>query len=171
MRRLLTRWLARLHGLGRDAYREVYLDEARRRYHIASTARFGYRTELYGPGKIVIGERSYFGNDCYLSCYPGGATIKVGACCAVAHNVHIRTSDFRRTANFADAFDAEPEHADIEIGDYVWIGAHVYICAGVKIGRNSIIGANSVVTHDVPPDTVVGGVPARVLHVKASYER
>lgn len=51
----------------------------------------------------------------------------------------------------------------IEIMDNVFIGANSIIMANVKIGPNAIIGAGSVVTKDVPPDSVVAGVPARVI--------
>lgn len=53
--------------------------------------------------------------------------------------------------------------ADIVIEDDVWIGAGSVIVAGVTIGKGSIIGSNSVVTRDIPPYSIVAGVPARVL--------
>jgi maltose O-acetyltransferase len=145
--------------------------EIRKRYGIDPSVRWGRGTELYGTGRIEIGERTYFGNDCYLSSYPETASIAVGRCCAIAHNVHIRTSNFRRVPHFEDAFDAPSEWANIVIGNFCWIGVHVYICAGVKIGDNVIIGANSVVTHDIPSNCVVGGVPSRILHNKSAYTR
>lgn len=49
------------------------------------------------------------------------------------------------------------------IEDNVMIGAGAVILGDIKIGRNSIIGANSVVTHDVEPNSVVAGVPAKVI--------
>lgn len=49
------------------------------------------------------------------------------------------------------------------IEDNVWIGENVAILPGVTIGKNAIIGVNSVVTKDVPPNSVVGGNPARVI--------
>jgi acetyltransferase-like isoleucine patch superfamily enzyme len=51
----------------------------------------------------------------------------------------------------------------VEIGNDVWIGHGVFISPGVKIGDGAIIGARAVVTKDVPPYAVVGGVPARIL--------
>ena len=51
----------------------------------------------------------------------------------------------------------------IIIEDDVWLGANVIVLKGVTIGARSIVGAGSVVTHDVPPDTVVAGNPAKVI--------
>lgn len=52
---------------------------------------------------------------------------------------------------------------DIVIGNDVWIGYEAVIMSGVKIGDGAIIGARAVVTHDVPPYTIVGGVPAKPI--------
>ena len=51
----------------------------------------------------------------------------------------------------------------VVIGDRVWIGAGATILPGVTIGENAIVAAGAVVSRDVEPDTIVGGVPARVL--------
>lgn len=51
----------------------------------------------------------------------------------------------------------------IKIGNNVWIGDKVTILAGVTIGDNAIIGANSVVTHNVPRNSIVAGIPAKIL--------
>ena len=51
----------------------------------------------------------------------------------------------------------------VVIGDKVWLGARVTICPGVRIGEGAIVGAGAVVTKDVPPRTVVAGVPARTI--------
>ncbi|APX73350.1 transferase [Companilactobacillus allii] len=51
----------------------------------------------------------------------------------------------------------------ISIGDDVWIGGNVTIIGGVTIGNNVIVGAGAVVTKDVPDNTIVAGVPAKVI--------
>lgn len=52
----------------------------------------------------------------------------------------------------------------IVIGDNVWVGDKATILSGVTIGEGAVVGANSVVTRDVAPYTIVGGIPARPLH-------
>ena len=54
-------------------------------------------------------------------------------------------------------------YAKIVIGNDVWIGANVSIRGGVKVGDGSIVAAGAVVIEDVPPNAIVGGVPAKVL--------
>lgn len=51
----------------------------------------------------------------------------------------------------------------IVVEDDAWIGAHATILAGVRIGRCAIVGAGAVVTEDVPPYTIVAGVPAQII--------
>jgi maltose O-acetyltransferase len=52
---------------------------------------------------------------------------------------------------------------EVLIEDDAWIGAAAIILPGVTVGRRAIVGAGAVVTHSVPPDTIVAGVPAREL--------
>jgi acetyltransferase-like isoleucine patch superfamily enzyme len=55
----------------------------------------------------------------------------------------------------------------ITIEPNVWVGTHVSILDGVTVGTGSIVAAGAVVTHDVPPSSIVGGVPAKVLRTLA----
>lgn len=66
---------------------------------------------------------------------------------------------------------AEPRNRGLEvakpivIADNVWVGGGAILLPGVTIGRNAVVGAGAVVTHDVPPNAVVAGNPARVIRV------
>ncbi|MEZ5974929.1 MAG: DapH/DapD/GlmU-related protein [Planctomycetota bacterium] len=59
------------------------------------------------------------------------------------------------------------ERLGVTIEDDCWLGADSKILAGVHIGRGSIVAAGAVVTKDVPPGHIVGGVPARILRARA----
>ena len=63
----------------------------------------------------------------------------------------------------ADVTDSWDNRGDIVIGSDVWIGYETVVLSGVTIGDGAIIGTRAVVTKDVPPYTIVGGVPARPI--------
>lgn len=65
-------------------------------------------------------------------------------------------------------FAGRPELPETLIGDDVWIGTRACILAGVSIGRGSIVAMGSVVTKDVPPYAIVGGVPAKAIRQRFS---
>ncbi|GHD65391.1 sugar O-acetyltransferase [Jeongeupia chitinilytica] len=59
----------------------------------------------------------------------------------------------------------------ITVEDDAWIGGNAVICQGVTIGARAIVGAGAVVLRDVPPDTIVGGNPARIIrHIDTEKE-
>lgn len=66
--------------------------------------------------------------------------------------------------------DAWDHKGDIIIGNDVWIGYEAVILSGVSIGDGAIIGARAVVTSDVPPYTIVGGIPAKPIRKRFSDE-
>ena len=68
-------------------------------------------------------------------------------------------------SNVASAWDNK---GDIVIGNDVWIGFEAVILAGVKIGDGAIIGTRAVVTKDVPPYSIVCGIPAKVIRKRYS---
>jgi acetyltransferase-like isoleucine patch superfamily enzyme len=57
---------------------------------------------------------------------------------------------------------------DIHIGSDVWIGQNAVLLSGVTIGHGAVIGAGAVVTKDVPPYSIVGGVPAKLIRYRFS---
>jgi acetyltransferase-like isoleucine patch superfamily enzyme len=58
--------------------------------------------------------------------------------------------------------------ADVTIEDHVWIASRVTVLPGVRIGRGAVVASNSVVTKDVPPMSIVAGIPARVIGQRKS---
>lgn len=104
-----------------------------------------------------------------------GATLTVGKFCSFADEVKILTGhehriDWVSTYPFGVAFPGAKglpfparTKGNVVIGHDVWVGTGALILSGVTIGNGAVIGARSVVTHDVPPYAVVGGVPAQVI--------
>lgn len=137
----------------------------RYQYNINPGFRFnGKEIQLYGPGKINLGPQSYIGSYSTLQATEGHE-ISIGKNCKISHNVRIYTSSDVADQDFSIVPQQE-KFGSVIIDDHVWIGANVFINPGIHIGENAIIGANSVVTKDVPPFSIVGGVPAKLIRSK-----
>jgi acetyltransferase-like isoleucine patch superfamily enzyme len=90
-----------------------------------------------------------------------GGSVRVGSGVNIAHDVALLTVDHEIGPPWRRA--GWSRHASIVIEDGVWIGSRVTVLPGVCIGTGAVVAAGAVVTSDVPPHTLVGGVPARVL--------
>ncbi len=114
----------------------------------------------FGSGKgITLGARSGIGIDADLhGTITIGDDVMMGPRCTIFSRNH-RTDDPTRPMNTQGFEEDKP----VVIGDDVWLGANTTILPGVHIGSGSIVAAGAVVTGDVPPYSIVGGVPARVL--------
>lgn len=106
---------------------------------------------------LSIGEGTYVNTGTRIS---SSEAVTIGARCAIGFDVVIMDNDYHRIVT-ADGVKAAVK--PILIGDHVWVGARAIILKGVTIGENSVVAAGTVVTQDVPPDSVVGGSPMRVL--------
>lgn len=78
------------------------------------------------------------------------------------------TADTWRLPDAASAL--RPDQSTVVIGNDVWIGANVLIRCGVTIGNGAICAAGSIVTSDVPPYTIVGGVPAKPIRLRVTED-
>ena len=124
----------------------------------------------------MIKDRTTFFSDCIVS-----GNVSIGCDCLVAKNVsilsgtHVIDGPGSIRENDALAMKLMPDtlNKEIEIGDDVWLGSNSIILPGVKLETGVVVGANSVVTKSFPANTVVGGVPAKVLRKrsKASLNR
>ncbi len=108
-------------------------------------------------GKNTTIGKNVFINACCHFQDQGGITLGDG--CLIGHNVVFATLNH----GFAPADRASLYPAPIVLGKNVWVGSNSTLLQGIRIGDNAVIGAGSVVTKDVPANTIVGGVPARIL--------
>lgn len=110
-----------------------------------------------------------------------GQNLKIGSYCSIAqevmfilnadHNVNtVSTFPFVNKLGIGEEPLEGVSKGDIIVGDDVWIGYRSTILSGVMIGRGAVVAAGSVVTKDVPPYAIVGGVPARILKYRFSDE-
>jgi acetyltransferase-like isoleucine patch superfamily enzyme len=111
-------------------------------------------------GFIKIGKNSGVHSFCV---FYGTGGITIGDDCRIASNTTITASNHGFDDPTKKIIDQPSTALGIHIEDDVWIGAGVRILDGVKIGAHSVIGAGSVVTKSVPPNSIVIGVPARVI--------
>lgn len=105
---------------------------------------------------IRIGKRVFINSGCKFQDQGGitiGDDVLIGHNCVIATLNHVMDPDHR----------ADMTPAPVIIGDKVWIGANVTILQGVSIGDGAVIAAGAVVNKDVPPRTVVGGIPAKII--------
>ena len=111
-------------------------------------------------GKLIV-HGGFINENVQITC---GSTIEIGKGCAIGRDVVIRSFD-------GHTIDKEGYSisAPIKIGKNVWIGQGAQILKGVTIGDGAIVAAGAVVTKDVPPHYVVGGVPAKVIEEKVSW--
>ena len=105
---------------------------------------------------IHIGDNVFINSGCKMQDQGG---IFIGSDVLIGHNACLLTLNH----------DPEPENrADmhpkpIHIEDKAWLGSNVTVLPGVRIGEGAIVAAGAVVTKDVPPNTIAGGVPARII--------
>lgn len=105
---------------------------------------------------ITIGKNVFINMGCKFQ-DQGGIFIDDGA--LIGHNVVLATLNHDIHPNTRHSMTPRP----IRIGKNVWIGANAVVLPGVSVGDGAIIAAGAVVHRDVPPRTIVGGVPARVI--------
>lgn len=105
---------------------------------------------------ITLGKNVFINAGCKFQ-DQGGIIIDDGA--LIGHGVVLATLNHDMDPEKRQALHPAPIH----IGKRVWIGANATICPGVTIGDNAVVAAGAVVVKDVPPDTIVGGVPAKII--------
>lgn len=118
-----------------------------------------YNAHAWVVGEPVVGEGTWIGA---FTVIDGSGGLTIGSGCDVSTGAQIYTHSSVRRCVSGREFPTV-ERAPVSIGDCVFIGAGAIINMGVTIGDHAVVGAGAVVSKDVPPYTVVGGVPARPM--------
>jgi acetyltransferase-like isoleucine patch superfamily enzyme len=120
--------------------------------------RRGFRCEIGGGGRVLIGGMCHFTYDPIIAC---STLIEIGSGCGVGQNVYIVDGVHRFRDWSKDFYESGYEFREIHIGDHVQI--HSKCTIQNSIGHHAVIGANSVVTREIPPWCLAVGAPARVI--------
>jgi maltose O-acetyltransferase len=128
----------------------------------------GYACVIYPriyitSGQLTIGDYVRVNADCRFAC---GGGITIGSYSQISARVSFETTS-HQIEPVKNAFRPSTV-APIIIEDHVWIGSGAIVLGGVTIGKGAVVAAGAVVNRDVPPNSLVGGIPARILQPRYS---
>lgn len=131
-----------------------------------------FNRELVSVGKYTYGGLRILN-------YDNKSNLRIGNFCSIAPNVVFLVSADHRMecvstfpflSNFTNQNYEAPSKGDIIVDDDVWVGYGSTIMSGVHIGQGAVIAAGAVVTKDVPPYAIVGGIPAKIIKYRFSLD-
>ncbi len=141
--------------IGRDA-----------RVHLGRWSWIGNDTKVrVHEGELFIGAKSVLGQECTISAYQH---VSIGRECIIADRVMMIDFDHGMVEVERPIRAQGIYKRDVDIGHNVWIGYGACILRGVTVGDNAVIGTSAVVTADVPANAVVGGIPAKLIRMRAA---
>lgn len=170
----------------KNVYRRIYLRRKFPNARISRSAIVSLDTELGRDVRIFnrtrigsskISDFSYIGSDCNITRTSIGPFASIGSeviCGLATHPLDYAStypgfySKKPAGSSWFGTNHAVVELTNVEIGADVWIGTRAVILGGVTISHGAVIGAGALVTKDVPPYAVVGGVPARIIKYRFS---
>lgn len=118
-------------------------------------------TALRSDARIVIGNRNQFSNNVSISALK---EVTIGDDFLCGDGVVISDADFHEISpELRLAGGGHGIAAPVHIGNNIWVGSQATILKGVTIGDGAVIAAGSIVTRDVPPRVLVGGIPAKII--------
>ncbi len=124
-----------------------------------------YRDERFTP-RLVIGKHVRISHWSHIACTNSvtiGDHVLIGSKVIITDHNHGLFGIGATSPAIPPSLRPLERDRSVTIGANVWLGDGVVVCPGVSIGEGSVAGANAVITNDVPPFTLVAGVPARVM--------
>lgn len=121
---------------------------------------YGCDIILFENAKLVVGN-SFINSDAKIRCHK---SITIGDDCVISHDFTVMDSN-------AHSINGDKKTKPVVINNHVWIGTRVTILSGVCVGEGAVIAAGSVVTKDVPPHSIVGGNPAKVIKENVNWQK
>jgi len=124
-------------------------------------AKLGRRIIMYYGAEILAPQKLTIGDDCSVGfnvTFDARGGLTIGNNCNIASEAAIWSA-----SHDVNSPDFAYVSAPVVIGDRAWISFRAIVLAGVTIGEGAVVAAGAVVTRDVPPFAIVGGVPARVI--------
>lgn len=155
--RTLAHWLRLTHFNNYSFVREV------RRIDRGPNVSMAPNVSFRNGERITIGAGTHIGELSVIWAGNTSGRIVIGAKCLFAPHVTLTASNYGIVLGPVAIMDQPKVEEDIVIGDGAWLGANVVVLAGVSVGEGAVVAAGAVVTKDVPPFSIVGGVPARVI--------
>ncbi len=163
----LPYWKLRCGHLGKKSRirRGVKIVGSAKRLYIGDNFKIWHRCFLTtGKGNIFFGNDGHIGIDVYINATKGNITIGNNVAIAPKTQIFSYSDDYAHGKLIGEIHKI----GDVSICNNVLIGAGAIILPNVTIGEGAVIGAGSVVNRDVPPNTIVGGVPARKIKMRCN---
>lgn len=165
----LAAWRPLFRRCGRVRFGTSVTAQGCRNISLAHGVRIGKGCHLYArTGALEMGAHSALNVNVVVDA--DGGRIHMGAHVIVGPGTVIRAANHNFDRTDVPIMFQGSAYGEIHIEDDVWIAANCTITPGVRIGRGAVVGAGAVVTRDVPPRTVVGGVPARPLRRRGARQ-
>lgn len=128
--------------------------------HFGSDSVIFMGAEIRSPDKIKLGSGASIGHHCVLD---GRNGITIGDNVNFSHGVWVWTAQ-----HDVNDPDFKVVGGPVNIGSYAWLGGRVIVLPGITIGEGAVVASGAVVTKDVPPWTIVAGIPAKKIGMRPS---